>query len=253
MSERCVLVLGHSGTEGFGLDSRNLAWPGLLEEHLAASGLSANVVAVPLFPVGARAVEYAMRKVEQYAPETVILSLNAYPCAVPVVSARVRRRLGNRAHGTFVRLEERMNRFARGGSGTMRKTAHSSLRKAAHRVVGAEPLATLGEVAEVYSSIMWALARREGIQLIALSEAPFSRKVRGEFPRSFSVAEELQNRLEPTVREHRFLNVSPKGFEGGGPDEFWMTDGVHLSTAGNLAYAESLFEPVRRALGATAD
>ena len=250
MGERRVLVLGHSGTEGFGLDSRSSAWPERLERRLIEGGVAARVIGVPLFPVGSRAVDYVLGKVEQIDPEVVVLSLNAYPCAVPVVSARIRRRLGNRAHKAFVRMERRLSRAAGGEAGTVRDRTHSAVRRMAHAVVGSEPLASLGEVAEVYTTIMRQLARREGFQLIALSEAPFSRKVRREFHRSFSMAMELQRRLEPVIREHHFVTVVPAGFDDGGPDDYWTSDGVHLSAAGNLAYADSLFEPVRDALAA---
>ena len=80
---RC-LVLGHSGTAGFGLTSVDQTWPALLAPILADSGGEEwPVSAAPLFPVGDRAIEYALARTADIQPDLVVLSLNAFPCVVP--------------------------------------------------------------------------------------------------------------------------------------------------------------------------
>lgn len=240
-----VLVLGHSGTEGYGLAGRTAAWPGLVEERLLALGTPCDVVAVPLFPVGPRAVSYAVRQVELHEPDIVVLSLNAYPCSIAMVSARVRRLFGNKAHRFFTRVERQFRRAANPNSGPVSKRIHRSGRGIAHLLIGPETIATVGEVVDVYSEILRELARREGIQVVALREVPFSPAIRQESPSAYQTALELQRRLDPVIKEHRFETVVPDGFEDGGAEDLWMPDGIHLSAAGNAAYAASLARTLR--------
>lgn len=244
-----VLVLGHSGTEGFGLEGRANAWPGLVEQQLRAMGTGCTVVAVPLFPVGSGAVSYAAGQIERHQPDIVILSVNAYPCAIAVVSARVRRRMGNRAHRLFTRFEKTVRKASNANAGPVRRRLHRSGRRIAHALIGREPLATVDEVAGAYSEILRDLARQEGIQVLALYEAPFSAATRRELPNAYGTALELQRRLAPVIAEHRFVPLTPDGFENGGPAEFWMPDGVHLSAAGNQSYAASVTRALKAALG----
>ncbi len=235
-----ILVVGHSGTEGYGLDGRRQAWPGLLEDLLRDRELDCELVAVPLFPVGNKAISYAMGQVERHQPDIVILSLNAYPCAVSMVSARVQRKFGNRAHGAFLRLERRFERATTGPSGSSRERVNSLGRRLTRKVLGAEPIASLDEVAGVYAGIMKRLAQSEGVQVLALQEVPFSRRLRGRTPQAAVIARELHRRLEPIIHEHRFDLVRPEGFDSELADTGWLADGIHLSAEGNVAYAATI-------------
>lgn len=253
MATARVLVLGHSGTEGYGLGSRTAAWPELVRQHLEGEGTACELAASPLFPVGSRAVSYAIKQVERFQPDVVVVSLNAYPCSIAMVSAKVRRLFGNRAHGWFTRLERAFTRAVNPNAGTARRRMNRSARRLAHLVMGAEPIASVEEVASVYLAILKELARREGAQVVALNEVPFSRSIRSDSPGAYHAAMELQRRMEPAIREHRFVSVTPDGFEGGGPSEFWMLDGIHLSAAGNRAYAMSVVVALRSALSGDGD
>ena len=237
------LVLGHSGTRGEGLDGAP-PWPPLLEALLAAQGLPVRITAIDLFPNGAKAAAFALRKVAESAPEAVLVSLNAYPCAVPVVSREVRERFGERAGRIYGRVERAWQRH------TARRRAPAAIertvRMIAHRAAGARPMVTVAAAAEAYILVLERLTALEGPRPVVIGEVPFSAALRRRHPRAMARVRELQALVRP-VAEGRRIDWIDLGEElAGTPDrDLWQTDGVHLSARGNELYAAVLARRLR--------
>ena len=241
------LVLGHSGTAGFGLESAAQTWPAILEHLLnTADRRGWTVASAPLFPVGDRAIDYALRRIEALQPDLVVLSVNAYPCVVPVVSASVRHRFGIRAERFYSRLERKVERRAGQGHGQQTKTFMVA-RRGTRRLLGTRTIAQVGEVGHVYTGILRRLAQLEGIQVVAVAEAPFGDSVRERIPNLGDQVATLQRLVRQTADDHRFLWFDASTWlvaDGGG--SFWHSDDVHLSARGNARYAEMLAAALER-------
>ena len=241
---RC-LVLGHSGTAGFGLDSLAQTWPARLEQLLNNSQpRECTVSAVTLFPVGARAVEWAIARVEQAHPDLVILILNSYPCAVPVVSASVRHRFGKRAERLYRRMEQR-HEAQDGEPRDGRAATNEAGRRWARRLLGTRTMANVGEVSGVYMEILERLARHEGIQVLVFVEG-FGAQVQHRLPEVRQRLAELHALVRPTADAHRFVWCDATGWLT--PDSgssFWHPDDVHANARGHARYAELLLESLR--------
>lgn len=237
------LVLGHSGTRGEGLDGAP-PWPVLLEGLLAGQGLPVRIAAIDLFPNGARAAEFALRKVAEAAPDAVLVSLNAYPCAVPVVSREVRERFGEGAGRVYAKVERAWHRH------TAERRAPAAIERAvrmiAHRAVGARPMLSVAAAAEAYTLVLERLTALEGPRPVVIGEVPFSAALRRRHPRAMARVRELQALVRP-VAEGRRIDWIDLGQElAGTPDsDLWQTDGVHLSTRGNQLYAAALARRLR--------
>lgn len=236
---RC-LVLGHSGTAGFGLTSVDQTWPALLARILADSGGEEwPVSAAPLFPMGDRAIEYALARTADIQPDLVVLSLNAFPCVVPVVAASVRHRFGRRAERLYTRVERRLE--ARARSREDEETTNRSAQRWARRLLGTRTMTDVEEVGRVYSEILRGLARLEGIQVAVLAEALFRENIRRRVHGLTENVDRLRALVRPTAERHRFLWCDATEWlapDGGEPH--WHRDGVHLSARGNARYAEML-------------
>lgn len=247
---RC-LVLGHSGTAGFGLQSPAQTWPAVLGNLLTGSGDEAWIVsAIPLFPVGDRAVDYAIRRVQEIEPDMVVLPLNAYPCAVPVVSASVRHRFGTRAERLYMRLERAVEQGLGkrdGGKGAALRTVGQ---RWARLVLGTQAMTTVEEVGRVYREILRRLARLEGVQVVVLAEAPFGDSVRRRSRGLSGMVRELHGLVRHTAEDHRFLwcDAGQWLVQDSG-DSYWNPDDVHLSERGNARYGEMLAASLRSRLG----
>ena len=242
---QCV-VLGHSGTAGLGLESVAKTWPVLFEHHLNGAAIADWAVsAVPLFPVGSRAIDYALARVEQVQPDLVVLSLNAYPCVVPVVSASIRHRFGKRAERLYGRVERKLDKrgaVSRGSGAATNRVAQ----RWARRLLGTRTLTSVDEVGRVYAEILRGLARLEGVQVAVLAEATFGESIRQRVPRLAEHVTKLQGLVRPTAYDHRFLwcDATQRLIPDGG-DRYWQTDDVHLSARGNARYAEMLAASLR--------
>lgn len=237
---RC-LVLGHSGTAGFGLDSPTQSWPALFE-HLLKDSVAQDwaVSSVALFPVGARAIEYAITRVEQVQPELVVLSLNAYPCVVPVVSASVRHRFGRWAERRYLALEGGLETRAGEGRGSW-PAINKAGRRWGRRLLGTRTMASVAEVGSAYSEILRRLAHLEGIQVVVLAEALFGATVRLRVQNLEQRVRDLHGLVQPTADDHRFLWCdATEWLVPDDGDAFWHEDDVHLSIRGNARYAEML-------------
>lgn len=232
------LVLGHSGTRGEGLDGAP-PWPVLLEQLLAKAGDDVRITAVDVFPNGPKAADYALRRVAEFEPDAVLLSLNAYPCAVPVVSERVRTRFGARIQRLYARAEAAWQRR------TSRKRAPAVIERAvravAQRLVGAEPMVTVAATAETYSLILERLTALEGPRPVVIAEVPFSAVLRRTHPGATPRVRKLQALVRP-VADARHIDWIDLGEElaGAADGDLWQTDGVHLSANGNVLYADVL-------------
>lgn len=232
-----VLVLGHSGTAGFGLESPAQTWPALLAQQVSTPVRPCDVTTVQFHPVGTRAVEFATTKIESLAPDLVVISINAYPCAIPVVSESVRVRFGRRAERFYLRFERRIERRSN-LAGPVAETRETS-RRWARRILGARPVASVAEVAGVYTEVLRRSARLEGVQVLCLAEAAFSAEVRMRVPTVVTKVRELHDAVHAVANEHRFDWCDASAWVE--PDcGYWHADGVHLSAKGNEQYADRL-------------
>jgi len=237
-----ILVLGHSGTSGYAIGGPGKAWPALLNERLTAAGRDLDMVVAPLFAVGSRAVDYALGRVEKEQPDVLVLSLNAYPCTIPVVSARIRRLFGERVHRWYSRVERRANKRS-GNRPGIEGRLNRLARAVGRRVIGAEPLASVEEVAGVYEAILNGVVRcREGTGVVVLAEARFSPDVQSREKRLVADVDHLQARVRGVVESHRirWIDMEEAFTDQGDRATFWMPDGVHLSAQGNERYAGRL-------------
>lgn len=234
------LVVGHSGTAGYGLPSAEEAWPSILQRLLNRDGAEDwSVSPVPLHPVGNKAVGYAASRVAAFSPDVVILSLNTYPCCVPIVSASIRRRFGARAERAYRALESRFERSV----ASNRPNAFG--RRMARRAFGARPLASVEEVTAVYTGILRNLARLERVEVLVLAEAPFSSEVQRRVPNLTARVGGMFRELRAIADEHRFTWCDAASWVASEGDAAWQSDGVHLSPTGNLRYAEHLAVALR--------
>lgn len=241
-----ILVLGHSGTAGYGVRSRAETWPGMLEEMLRERGFAVSVGSVDLFPVGDGAVEYAMRKVYESSPGVVVLSVNAFPCAVPVVGESVRRRFGGRVERVY-RVGERV--FEASPVGRWRP-ADRLARRVARRTLGALPLATVEEVGRVYTGIIRELSQREQVEVVAIAESRFGPAVQQRLPGVLAEISRLHAMVRPEVDAHRMTWVDAEdGLEGQDKSRYYQPDGVHSSVEGARCYATMLAPVVSGFLG----
>ncbi len=239
-------VLGNSGSDGQGLRSADEAWPNLLAHALTLQqGSTVSVTGVRLWPSGQRAVQIALEKVREASPDVVILSVNAFPCVVPVVAESVRKRFGERAARLYGRAERRFNARTTGGGG-LGTGIHSRTQRLAHRLLGARPYLTVDEAGRVYAEVLHGLAREEGLEVVALVEARFSEENQRRYPRLLAAIERLHGIVLPAAEAHRFrwLDIEP-AFRSTGREGLWMPDGVHLTAAGNRVYAAFLSRELR--------
>lgn len=233
-----VLVLGHSGTASYGEVEARDTWPALIARASEASGALLDVRAVTLFPAGPRAVEFAARAVERSQPDIVILSVNAFPCAVPVTVQRVRF-LGRRAQRWYRAIERAV--LAHAGA-----RASGAARRLARRVVGAEPLASVEEVSRVYTAILRDLAAREQLTVVAICEASFATSIRRRFPAVLTRVAQLHAAVRPVAAKHHVLWLDADVLAAADRDALFYHDGVHLSLEGNRQYAALLVEALGR-------
>jgi hypothetical protein len=169
------VIIGHSGTQAGPATVRHV-WPELLGPLLTEKlGEPTDVQAFRFWPAGPAAVDYAMSRVNDLAPDAVVLGINHYPCVVALVSESVRRRFGERAERLFKLLErQNQGRSKDGGLSPYGRFA----RRVARRILGAAVRLQVDEVAAIYSDVLERLAQREGIEVFVLAEARLGSTVR---------------------------------------------------------------------------
>ncbi len=165
-----VLVLGDSTTLGKGIKDQSLRWPLLLPAEVERlSGETCEVLEATFHAANDEAPAYAMEKVAEAQPDTIVLLVTGWGFRLKTVHAKVRRRFGKRA-GRFVRwIEEKAE--GTGGitvQGKRRQRLYSAGRTLAHRVIGTEALTTPQEAFTIYRNTFALLARQEGTRIITV-------------------------------------------------------------------------------------
>lgn len=231
------VIIGHSGTQAGPATVRHV-WPELLGPLLTAKlGEPSDVRAFRFWPAGPTAVDYAMSRVNDLAPDAVVLGINHYPCVVPLVSESVRRRFGVRAERLF-KLLERQNQ-GRSKDGGLSPYGRF-VRRLARRVLGATVRLRVEDSAATYSEILERLAQREGIEVFVLAEAHLGSTVRALHPRIDLEIGRLHAPIRAIAESHRIPWLDAQDFVAADGDAAYFGDHVHLSELGNERYAAGI-------------
>lgn len=233
------LVIGDSITNP-GLSADERPWSALLPPLLEARGVTpVDLEAFLFWPVGQRSAAYALKRADDYQPDVVLVVLNAYPCVVKLVSERVRRLFGAKAHRWFTRAEHTLQARAAARPGRAGRTTRLA-KRAARRTIGATGVASASEVSRVYCEVLHGLARLEGVAVYVLGAARFGSTIREANPGIEKDINSFQAPMRRAAAEHRmpFIDLEPVIRPEG--DAAWMPDHVHLSPLGNRIYAATI-------------
>ena len=241
-----LFIAGHSDSGDAYLPAGVPPWPERTRLWLAdETGESWELEQVRFAPMGDRAADYLMGKVEAASPDILILPFSAYVCTVGSVEESIRARFGDRAARWFRSFERPLQR--RTGTGTIRRQANHKSRTVARRLLGTRTLATVEQTADIYEEVLHRLARVESLQVLAIADARFSREIQEREPKLHERIDALYARLMPIVDSHRFLKADLEAKLQEAPDRsvFHQGDGVHTTAAFHDVY----FEVVKAVLG----
>lgn len=240
---KTLFLAGHSDSGDSHLPQGVLPWPERTRDWLAAAtGEEWQLVTVRFAPLGRRAPDYLLSRVEAAAPDIVILPLTAYVCTVGTVEGSVRARFGERAARWVRAREETFHRRTNGGS--RRRRLNRAGRTVARRVLGVRPFATVAQTAAIYEEVLHRLARIESHQVVAVADARFSPETQSREPKLHQRFEELYATVIPVAEAHHFLLADLEGRLRAHPDRrvFYQDDGVHTTTAFHDVYARLMEE-----------
>lgn len=241
-----ICVLGTSSSAGTGLP-REVAWPWLGAAELAIErSQQVEMEHVTLFPVGLRAVPFAMARVEELDPDLVVFAFGSYPCAIATVGQRIKRRYGRRAFDAYHRLELRLT--ARPGNTVANPTRMNRWgRWLVRHVIGAETINSVDDVAGILADVLHQLSRREGTHVLVFSEPDWPGALERDSKDANNVLRELRRRMQAVAREHRFPYVDcTAAFDVPDRDALYLTDAVHKSIAGHRIQADVFLEAMHR-------
>ena len=229
-------VIGHSGTEGDPA-VEGTPWPrllaGLLTEQLKEP---VEVESFRFWPAGPTAAGYAVDRVDELAPDGVVLVVNAFPSVVTLVSESVRRRLGQRAASAYLWFERR---FEGGAPGEV-KPGRPVAQRIARTILGAAAHVEVDDSARVFEEVLRRLVQREHIETVVLSESSFGPRIRALQPAIDEAVAHLQGPARVLAAAHRIPWVDATNFARNDTDEAWAADHIHLSRRGNELYAQGL-------------
>ena len=248
-----LFIAGHSDSGDSFLAPGELPWPERTRAWLeATSGGPVELSSARFAAIGPGAADYLLRKVEEAAPDIVVLPLGAYVCTVATVTESVRARFGNRAARLFQRSESKFQ--ARTRRGRLRVRANRAAQKAARRLLGARTLATVGATAAIYEEVLHRLASVESLQVIVVRDARFSAEIQRREPRLHALFDELEAAILPVVEQHHFLLADLEGALRRAPDRgvFHLDDGVHTTVAFHEVYFGVMREALKEYLPALA-
>ena len=207
-----VLILGHSGTTSAGIAAGVETWPEILERDMApAWGVETSVDLVPLAPINAEAVAYAVNKIDEADPDLVLFSISCFHCSVGVVGARVRQRFGSRVHRVYRRLELRLEGQRAEHEPGRPSRLRNSARRLARRTLGTATLTSVAGAAGVYEAVLAHLATRENTTTLVMAETPMARSILAENPDAESRAAELHQRVREAAEARRmpWMDLAP--------------------------------------------
>lgn len=242
-------MLGNSNTHGSFLQPGECEWPVLVARAWEASVHEpVECVNRTFMPMGAQAVPYARKLVDETDAELVVVPLVVYHCTVGWVSLKVRQRLGDRAFHWYRAVEGRLTGAGAplGGSGS---PPRSLGRRALRRIVGTATHTTIDDVIATYTELLHELARDEGRHVLVVGESHYGARVRAENPRLLSILARVEAAIRPIVEHHRFLwaDVHPAYEAGGGTEACQAGDGIHANGTGHRIFAATVMhalEPV---------
>ncbi len=229
-----ICVIGNSATAGVGLADQSLAWPWLAASQLSSAiGEPVEVSHVLFAPMGGRAAGFALSKVEESDPDVVVIAVGSYVCAIGTVGERVRRRFGERAYRAFRRTELWFE--SRTGN---RRDAFGRTNRAgrwlARRVIGTATITTIDDVVDVFNELMRLLSQREGLQVVALAEPQWPKRIAKENPGAAEALDAVMTRVHTVVDARRFLWADSGPSYDAAPDReaLYLPDGVHKTVEG---------------------
>ncbi|MCC6387876.1 MAG: hypothetical protein IT302_10890 [Dehalococcoidia bacterium] len=235
-----MLVIGSSDTAGTSLPDPTVAWPAAVGRELGqAAGEPVEVIDLPVFHQGPKAVPRVVNALDRHQPDLVIFAFGAYAFIVGTVGQRVRRRYGERAHRLFRRIEVRFEGKTANAEGRPARLNHAG-RWLARRVIGAEPTATREEVTAIQTEIMRELARREGVTVVVLFAPPVAASVDRENRGANRKLAEHRDRMTALGRAHRFLIADCLPGFAAATAGLRHSDGVHKGAAGHRIQADAV-------------
>jgi hypothetical protein len=243
---RTLFVAGHSDSGDSHLPEGVQPWPERTRAWLqSATGETWTLVTARFAPLGPGAPDYLLTKVEAAAPDLVVVPLTAYVCTVGTVEESVRQRFGERAARWFRTSETGFQR--RTAEGAVRRRVNFGTRRLARRMLGARPLATVAQTADIYEEVLHRLARVESLQVVVVADARFSSQVQAVEPLLQRRFDELNSRLLPVARAHRFFVADLEGALRQTPERsvFYARDGIHTTPAFHQVYFELLSSTLR--------
>lgn len=233
-----LFIAGHSDSGDAYLPAGTEPWPQRTKQWLTQqTGEPWELVDVRFAPLGARAADYLLGKVEAAAPDLLILPFSAYVCTVGSVEESIRARFGDRPARWFRSVERPFQRRTAQG-GAMRRGTNRRSRTIGRKLLGARPLATVEQTADIYEEVLHRLARVESLQVLAIADARFSKQIQDREPKLHERIDALYSRLMPVVDSHRFLKADLEAKLREAPDRsvFHQPDGVHTTAAFHDVY-----------------
>ncbi|MBI5948310.1 MAG: hypothetical protein HY875_09240 [Chloroflexi bacterium] len=237
-----LLVLGNSNTGNGHLQPGEIEWPVLVaRECQARLGEPVECENRTFMPMGARAVPYARKLVDENDPDLVIIPLVIYHCSVGWVSLKVRQRVGERAYGWYRSIEGRLTHspapLGRPGS-----PPRSLGRRVLRRLIGTATHTTVDDVIATYTELLHELARDEGRHVLVVGESHYGGRVRRENPTLQAIVERAEAAIRPVIEKHRFLwaDVHLAHEAGPGSEACQSPDGIHVNATGHRIFAETV-------------
>lgn len=227
-----LFIAGHSDSGDAYLPAGAPPWPERTRGWLASeTGEPWELEQVRFAPMGSRAADYLMGKVEAASPDILILPFSAYVCTVGSVEESIRARFGDRPARWFRSVERPFQRKT--GAGTVRRQANRKSRTLARRLLGTRTLATVEQTAGIYEEVLHRLARIESLQVLAIEDARFSAEIQSREPMLHQRFDDMYARVLPVARSHHFVIANVEAALRAAPDRtiFHQPDGVHTTAA----------------------
>ena len=235
-----ILVLGNSGTSG--QLTGGTSWTRVFGDCISEQrGTPVHEEQSAFVPTGSRAPEIAAKSVADSEPDLVIVPVSNYVFSAKFVWVRIQRLLGRRAGRWFRGIEQSFNDQTY-DKGRLRHRLNMTLRKVAHRLVGAEALTTSKECAKTYADTFQRLAQAEDVEVVVVSHGG-----RRSVYRDPELLRERTLHLEEvraSAEAHHLLFVNTSSVSGQpvGSGDGVQADGLHVTAEYQRAMGEFVAE-----------
>ncbi len=246
-----LFLAGHSDSGSQYLPAGMLSWPVRTRDWLTAVTAEPwELVENRFTPLGDRAADYLMGKVELAKPDIVVLPLGAFVCTIGTVAESVRARFGERAARWFLQSESRFEEWTL--DGRLRRPVNRRGRATARRILGTKTLATVEQTTAIFEEILHRLAQVESLQVVAIADARFSAESQKREPALHDRIDRMHATLLPVVQQHHFLLADVEGALRQAPDrrDFYQDDGVHTTAAFHDVYFRVMQHALRDVVAA---